>query len=284
MAYMINTWKHSKSAHFEYKLSTIISFGLFLQSIEIFLKLANNRINNLLNISTKLLPGGLCSFLVWICLKQDVVFSLVSGYLTCFIYNGIYIYLLKSLPKSFTLGESFVVVQGFVIFIFNSLIQLPHYWRHPPVTAMQNMTVILQIGLLGVTFIVAATHFVKFVRKTSFFYSLIGFVVVTVMILPVTKDLPIFVLLGFVFDNMERICITFLYVGILGLTGAFVYWQLNRNSSSTTSIRKMFHIFVILVYLPGLIYQCTFLFVASGIILAVLIVLEVKPASNKNPI
>lgn len=70
MAYMINTWKHTTSAHFEYKLSTIISFGLFLQSIEIFLKLANNRINNLLNISTKLLPGGLCSFLVWICLKQ----------------------------------------------------------------------------------------------------------------------------------------------------------------------------------------------------------------------
>lgn len=92
-----------------------------------------------------------------------------------------------------------------MIFIFNCLIQLPHYWRYPPITAMQNMTVILQVGLLGVTFIVAVTHFVKFVRKTFIFYSMIGFVILTVMILPVTKELPIFVLLGFVFDNMERV-------------------------------------------------------------------------------
>lgn len=135
------------------------------------------------------------------------MFSLICGYLTCFIYNGIYIYILKSLPRSFTLGESFVVVQGFVIFIFNSLIQLPHYWKYPPITAMQNMTVILQIGLLGVTFIVAVTHFVKYVRKTSIFYSMIGLVILIVMILPVTQDLPIFVLLGFVFDNIERVSV-----------------------------------------------------------------------------
>lgn len=135
------------------------------------------------------------------------MFSLICGYLTCFIYNGIYIYILKSLPRSFTLGESFVVVQGFVIFIFNSLIKLPHYWKYPPITAMQNMTVILQIGLLGVTFIVAVTHFVKYVRKTSIFYSMIGLVILIVMILPVTQDLPIFVLLGFVFDNIERVSV-----------------------------------------------------------------------------
>lgn len=70
---------------------------------------------------------------------------------------------------------------------------------------MQNMTVILQIGLLGVTFIVAVTHFVKYVRNTSIFYSMIGLVVLIVMILPVTQDLPVFVLLGFVFDNIERV-------------------------------------------------------------------------------
>lgn len=66
----------------------------------------------------------------------------------------------------------------------------------------------------------------------------------------------------------------FLYIGLIGMTVATVIWQMNRREQSNTRTRKIFHILIVLVFLPGLIYQCAFLFVASGIALALLIVLE----------
>lgn len=47
-----------------------------------------------------------------------------------------------------------------------------------------------------------------------------------------------------------------------------------KNIQSSTSIRKIFHVLIILVFVPGLIYQCTLLYVASILMLAVFIMLE----------
>lgn len=65
-----------------------------------------------------------------------------------------------------------------------------------------------------------------------------------------------------------------LYMGLIGMTVATVVWQMNRNEKSNTRTRKIFHVLIVLVFVPGLIYQCAFLFVASGIALALMIILE----------
>lgn len=65
-----------------------------------------------------------------------------------------------------------------------------------------------------------------------------------------------------------------LYVGLIGMTVATVTWQMNRHEQSNTRTRKIFHVLIVLVFVPGLIFQCAFIFVASGIALALLIVLE----------
>lgn len=67
-----------------------------------------------------------------------------------------------------------------------------------------------------------------------------------------------------------------LYIGLIGMTVATVAWQMNRieQSKSNTRTRKIFHFLIVLVFVPGLIYQCAFIYVASGIALALLIVLE----------
>lgn len=64
---------------------------------------------------------------------------------------------------------------------------------------------------------------------------------------------------------------------------AAVSWHLSRKQLSNTRIRKIFHILIVLVFVPGLIYQCTFLFVASGVALAVLISLELVRIINLKP-
>lgn len=75
-----------------------------------------------------------------------------------------------------------------------------------------------------------------------------------------------------------------LYIGLLGLTVATVVWQVNRNVKSNTRTRKIFHILIVLVFVPGLIFQCAFLFVASGVALALLIILETMRVIKLQPL
>lgn len=75
-----------------------------------------------------------------------------------------------------------------------------------------------------------------------------------------------------------------LYFGLIGLTVVAVHWQMNRNEQSNTRTRKIFHVLIVFVFLPGLIFQCTFLFVASGIALALLIVLETMRIIQLSPV
>ena len=63
---------------------------------------------------------------------------------------------------------------------------------------------------------------------------------------------------------------------LLVITTSFVIYRVNRKQQTNTGTRKVFHLLIVLVYVPGLLYQCTFLYLASGIMLAVFIVLEVR--------
>lgn len=61
---------------------------------------------------------------------------------------------------------------------------------------------------------------------------------------------------------------------LLGLTATGVAWFVTRRGSSSTRTRKNFHLLIVLVFVPGLVYQCSLLLVASGMILAVFVLLE----------
>lgn len=154
-----------------------------------------------------------------------------------------------------------------------------------------------QIGLLGVTFIAGCSQFVEAVRGLLF-YALLAFVGLIVILFPIGDDLAIVVLVEFVFGDVQRvgncpllptlhrkkmwiyivnsqICIVSIYIGLLGLTVAATIWHVTGNRPSNTRVRKIFHILIVMAFIPGLLYQCTLLFVASGIALALLIALEI---------
>lgn len=63
-------------------------------------------------------------------------------------------------------------------------------------------------------------------------------------------------------------------LGLIGVTVAGVAIYVAQQKMSSTRTRKYFHILVVIVFVPGLIYQCTLLYVASGMMLAVFILLE----------
>lgn len=52
--------------------------------------------------------------------------------------------------------------------------------------------------------------------------------------------------------------------------------QIKVAKKASTVIRKSFHILAVLVFLPGLLFECTFIYLASGVALGIFIILEVK--------
>lgn len=54
-----------------------------------------------------------------------------------------------------------------------------------------------------------------------------------------------------------------------------IIYQILSKSQATTTNRKYFHIVAVFVYIPGMIYDPSFLYFASGMILILFIIIEV---------
>lgn len=61
---------------------------------------------------------------------------------------------------------------------------------------------------------------------------------------------------------------------LLGITVATVIWFLVTKRQSNTRTRKLFHILIVAIFLPGIVNQCQFLFMTTVLLLALFIVLE----------
>lgn len=55
-----------------------------------------------------------------------------------------------------------------------------------------------------------------------------------------------------------------------------VHRKINGAKKASTVVRKIFHLLAVAVYVPGLIYHCNFLYLASGVVLGVFIILDVS--------
>lgn len=165
-AYWTNYIKHFNVLEFQYKLSTFLVTGLVLQSIIIF-----HSINQSKHIWTPteaivyILPGLFTSLPIWLCLNQckcigligtyycirfclcfpAIPFSLLCSFVTLFVYEWLFRRILRSLPKSFTIGEASIVTQGLVLMLVNTFVMLIDYSHHIPTTDMQQMSAIIQV-------------------------------------------------------------------------------------------------------------------------------------------
>lgn len=73
--------------------------------------------------------------------------------------------------------------------------------------------------------------------------------------------------------------ITVIFWSILSAIAAFVVYQkISGAAKASTIVRKVFHLLAIAVFIPGLLYHCNFLYLASGVTFGTFIILDV---SNK---
>lgn len=129
--------------------------------------------------------------------------------------------------------------------------------------------------MLGACVVITLCHFVKLLRKTFLFWLLAIAVMGSATLFPIFGQPALIVVVQFILHEPKRMQIVSLYLTMLLLTSIFVVWQIRKSSSTNTTTRKIFHLLIVLVYLPGLWYQCTILYVGSGFMLALLLLLEV---------
>lgn len=121
---------------------------------------------------------------------------------------------------------------------------------------------------------------VAFFRRWYIFYATFILVVIAVFFFPIENDFAVVILFNFLFDDLSRSVVLGIYIVLLILAILMVYYHVRKNLQTSPSVRKIFHVFLVAVFLPGLWYQCTFLFIATVVILAILILLEVHKFKN----
>ncbi|XP_055613620.1 dolichol kinase [Uranotaenia lowii] len=283
----VNVWfrRNQQTVHLDYKRTTILCFGLLVHSAVVFLSLARRTPPGFLNkISTIVLSIFSTGFLFWVCLNENIIFSFISASLGIILYNGLLFRVLKHLPRSFTLGEATVVCQGTVLFLYNAFLQLPRIVIHDQNRIkFDRIFNVLEVILLGVLLIVVLPHFFYFFRRSYVFWFVALTISICCALFPIYGESIIIILIKFMLSDTQRLMIIAVYCAMLCLTSVFVCWQINRNSQTNTVTRKMFHILMLMVYLPGLWYQCKLLFVASILMLSLLVVLETARVIQLKP-
>jgi dolichol kinase len=61
-----------------------------------------------------------------------------------------------------------------------------------------------------------------------------------------------------------------------GLAVMAVNVQIQGQQQASTVVRKYFHILAVVVFIPGVIRECCFLYLATGVVLALITALEVR--------
>lgn len=167
----------------------------------------------------QLVPSLFVAFLVWICLKQGIIFSFFVATSTHIGFAALHLYALRALPQSFTIGEAAVVVQAIILHWLNvyvSFTTTTNFWDNGHIinamSPQQQVGHVVQLTLLGVAVIVAVTKLVNAGSGLTF-YIVVGIVGAAVMACPIQNDRALLVLIEFVFGDWERVSREFHFFG-----------------------------------------------------------------------
>ncbi|XP_013774987.1 dolichol kinase-like [Limulus polyphemus] len=223
-----------------------------------------------------LLPPLTESMLLFIVSKLGLLTSLCLNYFNHLVFNKLILSVAECFPRSFTVGEVFFVTQGMVLFLSVSLLYLGQLAVVPQISMMSsNVSSFSQIVLVGCILFVLVVHKSPYFRNPVQFYVLF-LAVGALLIYPgcyfFLRQEPIMWLLLFCLGTQKRVSLIIFWALSLISSALFVgSW----HGKVSTITRKFFHIMVIIVYVPGLLMEGELLYLASGVMFALFILIEI---------
>ncbi|CAH0558934.1 unnamed protein product [Brassicogethes aeneus] len=268
-----------------YKLVAVFCVGLISTSLVFYYQYLKKEPLQLLSLWH--VPSIILSGLIFnLYLNKDLIFSIISAlFCTLFYYYKLKWTLLK-FPHSFTIGEACLIAQALVLILFSTALNLLSLSNKVFISNMQVSTLIIQVGLSGIGVIAYSTNVFK-IKNVIFFYLIFVTVVIMGVLLPVhiiLKRSPILWILELMLYDISSIKLISFWVICSLVAVIAVRNQIYFKEKATTSQRKVFHILAVSVFVPGLIYKCSFLYLASGVVLGIFFCLEILRIKNIPPI
>ncbi|XP_076356561.1 dolichol kinase-like isoform X3 [Tachypleus tridentatus] len=251
-------------------------FPVWLSTASSTITLLSDQLNDIpLPSVMLLLPPLTESMLLCVVSKLGLFTSLCLNHFNHLVFNKLILSVAECFSKSFTVGEAFFVTQGVVLFLSVSLLYLGQQAVVPQISQMSsNVSSFSQVVLVGCILFVVVVH------KSPYFhnplqFSLLFLALGTLLIYPscyfILRQEPVMWLLSFCLGTQERVTLIILWTLSLISTILFVgSWQ----GKVSTITRKVFHIMVIVVYVPGLLMEGELLYLASGVVFALFILIE----------
>ncbi|XP_034943028.1 dolichol kinase [Chelonus insularis] len=233
------------------------------------------------------LPASISSMLYLLWVNKGLFVSVIWGLGVGSLSTWGVLQIMSHLPGCFTLGESITVMHGIILFLLSCGTNLPLRYHLPPLHDDDIATTILQVGILFVGLVCFLCLFYPKVRTTNYFY-LITFGLLTFGVIPLLHVLldqsPLLWMIFFAFGNIKRVFLIIYWAICSLITVTFITYKIFSDSNATTVDRKALHFLAALVYLPGLILEPTLLYLASGIVLALFIFLELMRLIKVPPL
>ncbi|KAI4457895.1 transmembrane protein 15-related [Holotrichia oblita] len=112
-------------------------------------------------------------------------------------------------------------------------------------------------------------------------------IIIFILLLPLhllLKQSPVLWIFGLLTKDINTLLMFAYWVLCSGCATYAVSKQIKVAKKASTVIRKSFHILAILVFLPGLLFECIFIYLASGVTLGIFIILELLRNLNIPPL
>ncbi|XP_047369298.1 dolichol kinase isoform X5 [Vespa velutina] len=195
--------------------------------------------------------------------------------------------LMSHCPGCFTIGEATIVMHGIILFLLSVATNVPLRYHLPPIHNDDIVTVILQIGILYVLSVCILCKSFPILRSPLYFYTMLfgTFFLLAVPFLYVLLDKnPITWILIYITGESHRIKLIIYWTICLLFCTFVIIFQTVSGIQATTSVRKYFHVLAVLVYIPGLIFEATLLYLGSGVILGIFILFELSRILHVSPL
>ncbi|XP_054288811.1 dolichol kinase-like [Macrosteles quadrilineatus] len=155
-----------------------------------------------------------------------------------------------------------------------------------PVTCIDISTKILQVGMTGLMIFCGCVYNFPRLRKPMEFYSCLAAVLVIIVVLlhvllNFSSVLWIFYLATEDILTLKLVA-SWVLASVVAVVAAMT--QVKGGRKASTIVRKYFHLLAVAVYLPGLLLNPCLLYLASGIIFAIFVGLEIVRVAKVAPV
>ncbi|XP_071453950.1 dolichol kinase [Hetaerina americana] len=255
----------------------IISSGLIGASAIFISNLATTEQNVRKFSALFYVPAVITSVLLLFLLKEGLLFCLTFGLGATFSYFIGLPILLGRFPNSFTFGEASVVAQALVIFVLTSTVNLISSNNPQGLSDVEKVTVILQVGLFGCGIIILCVSHLRLLRRGPAFYGTtlsVAFGFVVPLLHHLLQESPLRWIAQMIFLKPKAVILIVYWLCCCGVAILVVNYQLSKQKSASTVVRKNFHYLIVAVYIPGIFTDCLLLYLSSGVILALFMMME----------